>query len=103
MSEIRKWSEANRPNPAMLRMLLDNEGYMVSQWCDAPEKCYGSHMHFQSRTHWIVSGSLEITLSKTGESYILEVGDRDFIPANTYYSLRIIGEDSADYMVGEKL
>lgn len=103
MSEIRKWSEVNKPNPAMLRLLLNNEGYMVSQWFDGPEKCYGSHMHFQSRTHWIVSGSLEITLSKTNETYILEVGDRDFIPANTYYSARVIGEYAVDYMVGEKL
>jgi mannose-6-phosphate isomerase-like protein (cupin superfamily) len=103
MSDIQRWMQPNKPNPAMLRMLLSNQGYMVSQWCDAPEKCYGSRMHLQDQTHWIVSGSLEVTLSKGGESYILEIGDRDFIPANTYYSLRVIGEEPADYMVGEKL
>jgi mannose-6-phosphate isomerase-like protein (cupin superfamily) len=103
MSEIVKWTQHNKPNPAMLLMLLNNEGYKVSQWCDAPEKCYGSRMNFQNLTHWVVSGSLEVTLSKTGKPYILEAGDRDFIPANTYYSMRVVGEEPADYMVGEKL
>jgi quercetin dioxygenase-like cupin family protein len=103
MSEIKKWSEPYKPNPAMLRLLLDREGYQVFQWCDQPNSMYGNHKHDEDQIHWIASGQLEITISKTGETYILETGDRDFIPAETYHSARVVGEEPVMYLVGAKV
>ena len=101
--QVNRWNEPNLPNPAMLRFWLSNEGYAVYQWCDMPNAIRPMHKHDKDQSHWIVSGSLEVRLSTTGEIYTLETGDRDFIPANTFYSLRVIGEDSVMFLVGEKL
>lgn len=83
----------------MLRFELVREGYMVFQWCDSPEKFYGGHSHPDEQSHWIVSGSMEITI-ENGEQFVLEAGDRDFIPANTRHSARVIGDHSVLYLIG---
>jgi quercetin dioxygenase-like cupin family protein len=101
--QIKKWAEPYNPNPAMLRLLLDREGYQVFQWCDQPNSMYGNHKHPEDQIHWIVSGRFEITIDKTGETYILEMGDRDFIPAETYHSARVIGDEPVMYLVGAKV
>ena len=99
---VEKWREFNKPNAAMLRMLLDREGYRVSHWCDQPEKFHAKHKHGIDQTHWIISGAMEITIERVGV-FVLETGDRDFMPANTYHSLRVVGEEPVMYLVGEKL
>lgn len=98
---IERWGEMQAPNPAALRLQLVREGYRVMQWCDQPERIYGQHSHAEAQTHWIVSGSLEITVERVG-TFVLEAGDRDFMPANTYHSARVIGEEPVLYLIGEK-
>lgn len=97
-----KWSEIYAPNPAMLRYVLASEGYKVFQWCDLPERSYAQHKHDEDQTHWIISGALELTIENYGV-VVLEAGDRDFMPAGTYHSARVIGEESVMYLIGEKL
>lgn len=97
-----KWSEIYEPNPAMLRYVLAAEGYKVFQWCDQPERAYAQHKHAEDQSHWIVSGALELTVENYG-TVLLEAGDRDFMPANTYHSARVTGEEPVIYLVGEKL
>jgi mannose-6-phosphate isomerase-like protein (cupin superfamily) len=101
--QVNRWKEPYQPNPAMLRFILSNEGLAVYQWCDSAGSMRATHKHDKDQTHWIVSGSLEIRLSKTGETYLLETGDRGFIEAETYYSLSVIGEEPVLYLVGEKV
>jgi quercetin dioxygenase-like cupin family protein len=85
----------------MLRYVLVSEGYRVFQWGDRPEAVYALHKHNEDQSHWVVSGTLEITIE--GESYTLEAGDRDFLTANTWHSVRVIGEEAVVYLVGEKI
>ena len=98
---IEKWSGLQPPNPAMLRHILVTEGYNVFQWQDQPEAAYGSHKHDTDQSHWVLSGSLELSIERVG-TYVLEAGDRDFMPAGTYHSARVVGEGPVMYLVGEK-
>ena len=99
---IDRWSEIYAPNAAMLRLQLEREGYRVYQWGDQPEMVYPQHKHAEDQTHWIISGALELTVEGYG-TYKLEAGDRDFLPAETYHTARVVSEDAVVYLIGEKL
>lgn len=86
----------------MLRRVLELEGYAVFQWCDQPEHFYGLHKHAEDQTHWIISGKLEMTVEAVG-TFVLAAGDRDFMPAETYHTARVVSEEAVVYLVGEKL
>lgn len=86
----------------MLRYLLEREGFRVYQWCDQPGGVYPNHKHSEDQTHWVISGSIEITVERVG-SFILEAGDRDHMAANTYHTARVVGEEPVLYLIGEKL
>jgi quercetin dioxygenase-like cupin family protein len=49
----------------------------------------------------VISGTLELTVEKFG-TFILEKGDRDLMPAGTYHSARVIGDEPVIYLIGEK-
>jgi mannose-6-phosphate isomerase-like protein (cupin superfamily) len=98
---IERWSQIHEPNVAMLRQIMTAEGYSVFQWADGPDKVYGTHWHGEDQSHWVISGSLELTVERTG-TFVLEAGDRDFMPAGTKHSARVVGEDPVLYLIGEK-
>lgn len=96
-----QWTELYAPNPAMLRLKLEREGYRVHQWGDSPGAIFPNYKHPTIQSHWVVSGSLEFTVN--GEIYPLGAGDRSFLDAETYHSMRVTSEDFAVYLVGEKI
>jgi len=98
---VEKWAERMAPNGAMLRLRLEAGGYRVFQWSDQPGAFYGTHKHPEAQSHWIISGTLEITVRS--QSYVLEAGDRDYMPAETYHTARVLGEVPVVYLVGELL
>jgi quercetin dioxygenase-like cupin family protein len=98
---VEKWQQFYMPNPAMLRNLLAMEGYSVFQWSDSPGTIYGMHKHDDDQSHWVISGSLELRTESSG-THVLNAGDRDFMPANTYHSARVLGSEPALYLVGAK-
>ena len=99
---IERWSALHPPNSAMLRHILVSEGYRVFQWSDMPEAVYVNHKHIEDQSHWIISGALELTIERLG-TFVLKTGDRDFMPANTYHSARVVSEEPVIYLVGEKI
>ncbi len=101
MYHVEKWTSNHAPNAAMLRYILTTEGYNVLQWGDSPGSALPTHSHENDQTHWIISGSMEMTVERIG-TVTLEPGDRDFMPAGTYHSARVIGEEHVVYLVGEK-
>lgn len=80
---------------------MESEGYSVYQWSDRAGAIYSEHSHSNDQSHWVISGSLELTVKYIG-TFILNAGDRDFMPANTYHSARVIGDESVVYLIGEK-
>lgn len=96
-----RWAEPDLPDPNSLRESMVSEGYDVFHWCDRPGTTYGVHSHAEDQSHWIISGKLELTLEDIG-TFILEPGDRDFMPADTRHSARVIGSEEAHYLIGAK-
>ena len=97
---IEKWREDHAPNAAMLRHILVSQGYCVFQWSDLPETIYVLHLDSKDQLYWIISGSLEIMID--GISYVLETGERGLLPAETWHSARVVGEETVVYLIGEK-
>lgn len=97
-----RWKEYYAPNAAMLRLILEQEGYRVFQWSDRPGMIYGLHKHDEDQSHWIISGSLELTVERAG-TFVLEAGDRDFMPAGNYHSARVVSDAPVLYLIGEKI
>lgn len=100
--QVRRWTGFNVPSPAVLVYHLGAEGYLVKHWVGQPGIAYAWRKCRTDRSHWVVSGDLEIIHEK-GESYILKAGDRDFIPVNSWYMARVVGEAPVSYLVGEKI
>jgi quercetin dioxygenase-like cupin family protein len=97
---VERWNEEGAPDARELRKRLEAEGYSVFQWSDSPATTYGVHNHAEDQSHWILSGSLELIVD--GESYILNVGDRDFLPAYTNHSARVVSREAVVYLIGAK-
>jgi quercetin dioxygenase-like cupin family protein len=98
---VERWSQFLAPNPAMLRQSLTLEGYEVFQWCDQPGTVYGPHKHDDEQSHWVVSGSIELIVQGAG-TVLLSAGDRDYMPAGTYHSARVVGDEPVLYLIGSK-
>ena len=78
------------------------EGYGVFGWSDQPGTTYGVHKHATHQSHWIISGALELEVQGVG-TVTLNPGDRDFMPAGTYHSARVLGDEPVVYLIGEKV
>ncbi len=97
---VKRWNETNAPNAKELRACMETEGYSVFQWSDSAGMIYGTHNHAEDQSHWILSGSLELTVDN--ESYVLNAGDRDFLPAYTNHSARVVSREPVVYLIGAK-
>ncbi len=97
---VERWQQRHSPNPAMLRNVMSKEGFTVYQWSDPPGTVYGMHKHGSHQSHWIVSGALEIRVEGRSPQ-VLGPGDRDYMPANTYHSARVLSDEAVIYLVGE--
>lgn len=98
--QIERWSEESVPDAGELKALLQDEGYSVFQWTDAPGTKYGPHAHSEDQSHWILSGVLELRVGH--ETYTLNAGDRDYLPANTIHSASVPGNTPVVYLIGAK-
>jgi quercetin dioxygenase-like cupin family protein len=97
---VQKWDEPGLPEAKALKECLENEGYDVFEWSDRPQTVYGPHSHSEDQSHWIISGALELTV--LGETYTLQAGDRDYLPANTIHSAFVPGSQPVRYLIGAK-
>ena len=98
--EVERWSDNTPPNPEELRARLQDDGYTVFEWTDAPGTKYGPHAHAEDQSHWILSGVLELRVGH--ETYTLRAGDRDYLPANTLHSASVPDTASVVYLIGAK-
>lgn len=99
---VEKWGEDKAPNEVKLRNILVSEGYSVFRWSDSPNAVYGMHKHNNDQSHWIISGALELTIENAG-TFVLEPGDRDFMPAGTFHAARVVSREPVVYLTGEKI
>ena len=98
---VEKWNGGDSPDPARLRDILESEGYSVHEWSDQAGTVYTNHMHREEQSHWVISGRLALTVVDVG-TFVLEAGDRDFMPAGMYHSARVLGDEAVVYLIGER-
>ena len=97
---VQRWAGNEVPSPKGMRQILAHEGYSVFEWTDAPGTTYAPHAHDDDQSHWIISGALQLTVA--GETYILQAGDRDFLPAQTTHAAFVPGDKPVWYLIGSK-
>ena len=95
---VERWVGLQAPHAGSMRLKLAREGFQVNQWCDQPGTIYARHKHPESQTHWVISGELEISVPSG--TYRLGPGDRDYMPADTLHTARVIGDEAVTYFVG---
>lgn len=99
--QVIRWDSPDRLNAEELRRKLISEGFSVYQWSDAAGVFYPPHSHPNDQSHWIISGQIEFDVEDAGK-FLLKAGDRDFMPAQTKHSAKVIGSQSVVYLIGEK-
>lgn len=98
--KVERWKGTARPAEGALRERLETDGYSVYAWTDSPGTTYGPHTHDDDQSHCVVRGSLALTVG--GEEYVLGPGDRDWLPAGTVHSARVVGGEAVTYLVGSR-
>jgi quercetin dioxygenase-like cupin family protein len=98
--KIRRWQQSTPPDEGSLRSALEAEGYSVYAWTDPCGATYPPHTHDDDHSHWILRGSLALTVE--GEEYVLRAGDRDWLAAGTRHSARVVGDEAVTYLIGSK-
>ena len=79
---------------------LRAENYQVYEWTDPPGTTYETHKHMTDQSHWVIRGALALRIGE--DEYVLRAGDRDWLPAGTPHSARVVGDEPATYLVGER-
>lgn len=98
---VERWNNDNLPDSAKLKQIMQAEGFSVFEWTDGANAVYGNHKHGEDQSHWIISGELELTVENAG-NFVLKTGDRDFMPANTIHSARVLGGNPVIYLIGAR-
>ena len=98
--KVERWSGSASPTEASLRARLEADGYSVYAWTDGPGATYPPHAHGDDQSHCVVRGWLALTVD--GDEHVLGPGDRDWLPAGTVHSARVVGGESVTYLVGSK-
>ena len=100
MLKIDRWDRPDLPDAGELTRRLETEGYDVFQWSDPPGRFYAPHAHDDDQSHWVIRGTLALTVG--GEEYVLTSGDRDYLPAGTVHSARVVGGEAVLYLIGSR-
>jgi quercetin dioxygenase-like cupin family protein len=98
---VEHWKQTGAPDATELRRRMESEGYSVFQWSDGAGTVYGPHAHGEDQSHWVIKGTLELTVGS--EHYVLRAGDRDFLPAGTEHSAFVPGDEAVLYLIGAKV
>lgn len=97
---VDRWQRSEAPQERDLVRRLESEGYSVFRWSDPPGRTYAPHSHGEDQSHWVLDGSLALTVG--GEEYVLGPGDRDFLPAGTVHAARVVGDEPVVYLIASK-
>lgn len=97
--ECIEWKEASPPSEDALRKRLEDEGFSIFCWQDAPGADYQPHTHDHDESLWMIEG--EMTFGAGGQQWSLTAGDRLMLPQGTVHTA-VAGPQGAKYFIGQK-
>ena len=97
MSWKSRWSE-ECPDADALKQQLTSEGFDAYQWTGRPRGAYLDYIHAQDEVVCVLSGTADVKVADEHGS--VEPGDRMDVPANTYHSITVTGEDPLVVLTG---
>lgn len=98
---MEKYKGIDAPDLRTMVRAMERDEYSVFEWSDRPGTVYGMHEHSDDQSHCIVSGKMEFTVEGSG-TFVLGPGDRDFMPAGTKHTARVVGDERVVYLIGSK-
>ena len=81
--KVVRWSERQPPAEVRIRQAMAAEGLRPYRWSNAPGDVYAAHSHSYDKVLYVAQGSITFGLPDTGESMLLNAGDRLELPAGT--------------------
>ena len=88
------------PSADEIREALLAEGFIPSFWDAEPGASYPDYIHSKDEIVWAVSGRAMIKVGN--ETDELGPGDRVLIPAQTYHTVQVIGDEKLEFFAALK-
>jgi quercetin dioxygenase-like cupin family protein len=85
--QVIKWMKPTSLTQEEAEARLHQEGYEAFCWNDVPGASYPRHRHDSDECLWILRGEIRLTIQ--GEDYLLQAGDRIYLPANTPHTAEV--------------
>ncbi len=97
---VLKEKEEPPPTQQEAEARLHQEGYEVFCWMDVPGVVYPRHHHVEDECLWVIDG--EISFRVEGKTFLLEAGDRIYLPSDTSHTAEASKAKPVTYLVGRK-
>jgi quercetin dioxygenase-like cupin family protein len=92
-------ADAGAPTERALKAQLEDDGFEVFGWSDAPGHFYAPHQHPHDESIFGVRGEIVFTID--GREYPLGPGDRLMLPRGTVHTAQV-GPAGASYLIGQR-
>ena len=87
--KVTPWRGDTEPTEDAMENRLAAEDLSAYAWSNAPGDRYAAHEHNYDKVIYVVRGSITFGVPATGESTILNVGDRLDLPAGTRHEAMV--------------
>jgi mannose-6-phosphate isomerase-like protein (cupin superfamily) len=98
--QVLKWEKPAPVTQEEAEARLHQEGYDSFCWYDVPGASYPKHKHSYDECLWILRGEIQLTIDE--EIYVLQSGDRIYLPAKTPHTAAVPSDHGVTYLVGQK-
>ena len=102
MSEFKfiRWDKSAPPDEEETEANVRKEGYEPIRWTDPAGSNYPRHRHEVDELIWVLQGQILFNLS--GQNYLMNPGDRMYLPKGISHSANVSDSSAALYFVGQK-
>ena len=89
---IKRWEGEQRPQEVDILRLFEREGLQPYRWSNGPGDIYPAHSHSFHKVIYVVQGSIKFGLPDSGQTFVLNAGDRLDLPPGTAHNA-VVGPD----------
>ncbi len=98
--KILRWEKLSPLTQEEAEARLHQEGYQSFCWYDVPGVIYPKHKHTDDECIWVLRGVIQFAIQD--ENYVMESGDRIYLPANTPHTATVPPSQGVTFLVGQK-